>query len=62
MGEELEEITTVQRVGRVRARSLYTAGFRSLEDLKEAPADRLAVVDKIGTAVARKIKEQVSRR
>ena len=62
VGEELVELTTIQGVGRVRARSLYTAGFRSLEDLKEAPADKLALVDKIGTAVARKIKEQVSGR
>jgi len=46
----------------VRARALYTAGYRTLEDIKEAPADRLALVDKVGTAVARKIKEQVSRR
>ena len=60
VGEELVELTTIQGVGRVRARALYAAGFRSLEDLKEAPADRLALVDKIGTAVARKIKEQVS--
>ncbi|MDG7008253.1 MAG: DEAD/DEAH box helicase [Nitrososphaerota archaeon] len=61
VGEELVELTTVAGVGRVRARALHTAGFRSLEDLKEATADRLALVDKIGTAVARKIKEQVSR-
>ena len=33
----------------------------SLEDLKEVPADRLALVEKVGTAVARRIKEQVSR-
>ena len=58
---ELVELTTVQGVGRVRARALYTAGFKNLEDLKEAPAERLAQVDKIGTAVARKIKEQVSK-
>jgi len=62
VSEELVELTTVQGVGRVRARALYTAGFRSLEDLKEAPAEKLALVDKIGTAVARKIKEQVSPR
>ncbi|HUH82358.1 MAG TPA: DEAD/DEAH box helicase [Nitrososphaerales archaeon] len=61
VAEELVELTTIQGVGRVRARALYTAGFKNLEDLKEAPADRLALVDKIGTAVAQKIKEQVSR-
>ena len=61
VSQELVELTTVQGVGRVRARALYTAGFKTLEDLKDAPAEKLASVDKVGTAVARKIKEQVSR-
>jgi len=58
---ELVELTTLQGVGRVRARALYTAGFKTLEDIKEAPVERVAQVDKVGTAVARKIKEQVSK-
>jgi ATP-dependent DNA helicase len=62
VAEELVELTTLAGVGRVRARALYTAGFRTLEDISEAPAEKLAVVDKVGTAVARKIKEQMSRR
>ena len=45
----------------MRARALYGAGFKTLEDLKEAPAERIAQVDSVGTAVARRIKEQVSR-
>lgn len=60
VSEELIELTTIQGVGRVRARALYSAGFRTLEDLKEAPAEKLALVGKVGAAVARKIKEQVS--
>jgi len=61
VSEELVELTTLEGVGRVRARALYSAGFRTLEDVREAPADKLAMVDKVGTAVAKKIKEQVSK-
>ena len=61
VGKELIELTALQGVGRVRARSLHTAGYRSIEDIQEAPADKLALVEKIGTALARKLKEQVSR-
>ena len=61
VSEELVELTTLQGVGRVRARALYSAGFRTIEDIQEAPADRLALVEKVGAAIARKIKEQVSK-
>ena len=61
VSEELVDLTTLQGVGRVRARALYTAGFKTLEDLQEASADRIAAVDKVGPAVARRIKEQVAK-
>jgi ATP-dependent DNA helicase len=62
VSEELLELTALRGIGRVRARSLNSAGFRTIDDLKEAPADRIASVDKIGTAVARRLKEQVGPR
>ena len=58
---ELLELTTLKGVGRVRARALYSAGFRTMDDIKEAPAEKLALVEKVGTSVARKIKEQAAR-
>jgi len=61
VSEELLELTTLEGIGRVRARALYTAGFKSFDDLKDAPTDKLAAVDRIGTSVARRIKEQLSR-
>jgi helicase len=61
VSEELVELTTLEGVGRVRARALYTAGFKTLEDIKEASAEKLAAVDKVGTAVARRVKEQAAR-
>jgi helicase len=60
VSEELIELTTLQGIGRVRARSLYSAGYRTIEDIQDAPADKLALVEKIGTILARKLKEQVS--
>jgi ATP-dependent DNA helicase len=59
VGEELVELTLLQGVGRVRARALYTAGFKTLEDVGDAPADKLAAVEKVGAVLARRIKEQV---
>ena len=61
VGVELVSLTALQGVGRVRARALYAAGFKTIDDLKEAPADKIALVEKVGVAVARRIKEQAAR-
>jgi len=61
VSEELVELTTLEGVGRARARALYTAGFKTLEDIEEASAEKLAAVDKVGTSIARRIKEQTTR-
>jgi len=58
---ELVQLTRLDGIGRVRARSLYSAGFTTLKSLKEATVERLAQVDKIGPATAKKIKEQSAR-
>ncbi len=55
---ELVPLTTLDGVGRVRARSLYNAGFKTLRSLKEASVESLARVDKIGPSIANKIKDQ----
>ncbi len=57
---ELIPLTTLEGVGRVRARVLYKAGYRDLRKLKAASTQRIAEVEKIGPAVAKKIKEQLS--
>lgn len=58
---ELLELTRLEGVGRVRARSLHKAGFVSLKSLQQASMEKLAALPKIGPAVARRIKEQVIR-
>ena len=58
---ELVELTRLEGVGRVRARSLYTAGFKTLKSIREASVESLAKVEKIGPTVAAKIKGQADR-
>ncbi|HUK50118.1 MAG TPA: DEAD/DEAH box helicase [Terriglobales bacterium] len=56
---ELVPLVELDGVGRVRARSLFNAGYRSLEDLKHASATDLMSVPLIGPSLAKRIKEQV---
>lgn len=57
--EELLGLIGIRGVGRVRARSLFDAGFTSVESLRGVPVDRLSSVPYIGPVVARSIVEQV---
>jgi len=57
---ELVELTKLRGVGRVRARSLYNFGFKTMKSIKEAPAEKLGLVDKIGPVMAKRIKEEAS--
>lgn len=56
---ELLPLVKLRGIGRVRARMLYNAGFRTIESLKRAPIRKLAEVPLIGGKLARLIKEQV---
>lgn len=56
---ELIPLTALDGVGRVRARSLFSAGYSTIDKLSNAPVEKLASVPKIGPAVAAQIKKQL---
>ena len=55
---ELVKLTTLEGVGRVRARMLYDSGLKSIEDIKERSLEQLMSIRTIGPSLAKKIKEQ----
>lgn len=57
--EELLPLVALQGVGRVRARNLYNAGYKSIEDLRNASVEELSKIPSIGPKVASLIKSQV---
>ncbi len=57
--EELLNLVQLRGIGRVRARALYNAGFRSTNDLKKASIEAIARVKHIGKGIANNIKKQV---
>jgi ATP-dependent DNA helicase len=57
--EELLNLVSLQGIGRVRARALYREGFKSVNDLRNVPVERLAKIKMIGKAVAMNIKQQI---
>jgi helicase len=56
---ELLPLVSLERVGRVRGRILYNAGFHTLNDLKRAPLLQLTQLPLIGPQIAKRIKDQV---
>ncbi len=55
--EELLPLIRLENIGRVRARKLHRAGIKDLGDIRKAPFEKL--VDVLGVAVAKSVKEQV---
>jgi len=58
--EQLLNLVELRNVGRVRARALYKAGFRSVNDLRKASIARLQEIPHIGVETATSIREQVA--
>ncbi|MGC8678951.1 MAG: DEAD/DEAH box helicase, partial [Fervidicoccaceae archaeon] len=52
---ELVELASIPNIGRVRARRLYNAGFRTIDDIAKAGEERLKRVEGIGDALAKGI-------
>jgi helicase len=59
--EELLELVQLEGIGRVRARSLFRGGFRTLKDIARASEADLASLPYIGPEIARSIKLQAQR-
>jgi helicase len=57
---ELVELTKLRGVGRVRARALYNFGFKTVKSIRDAPAEELGLVDKIGPVTAQRIKDEAA--
>ncbi|MEM1569404.1 MAG: DEAD/DEAH box helicase [Candidatus Bathyarchaeia archaeon] len=57
--EELLPLISLEGIGRVRARALYNAGYKTIEDLKRASIEELKHIPTIGGKISKKIKEQV---
>ncbi|MDG6967053.1 MAG: DEAD/DEAH box helicase [Nitrososphaerota archaeon] len=58
--QELVELTRLKGVGRARARALYSSGYKTVKAVRDAPAEKLALVDKIGPTIAQRIKEEAA--
>jgi helicase len=57
--EDLLPLVRLKSVGRVRARKLYGAGFKTVASLRKAPIETLAAI--VGPKIAYNIKEQLVR-
>ncbi len=55
---ELVKLVGLEGVGRVRARMMYSAGLKSIDDIKERSLTELTSIPTIGPSLAKKIKEQ----
>jgi helicase len=57
--EELLNLIKLKGIGRIRARALFTAGFKTIHDIKDAHINELAKVKTIGPRIAENLKKQI---
>jgi helicase len=57
---DLLDLVRLRGVGRARARSLYNHGMRSVDSLRDVDVVKLARIPKIGDALAKNLKDQVT--
>jgi len=57
--EELLNLVSLKGIGRVRARALYHEGFKTVNDLRNVPVERIAKIKTIGKVIATNIKQQI---
>jgi len=55
---ELVKLVGLEGVGRVRARMMYSAGLKSIDDIKERSLTELTSIPTVGPSLAKRIKEQ----
>lgn len=60
--DELLPLVSLEGIGRVRARALYSAGITDIPLIAKTSQTKLASISKIGPAVAKKLKDQVEKR
>jgi helicase len=56
---ELLPIVKLEGVGRARGRIMFDAGYKTIEDIKQASIEELTNLPLVGPRLAKKIKEQV---
>jgi helicase len=57
--KELLNLVSLKGIGRVRARSLYNENYRTINDLRRIPIERLSKIKTIGENIAKNIKMQI---
>ena len=56
--QELLELVSLRGIGRAKARTLYDRGIRTKDDISRTDAGTIAAMPRIGSALAKSLKEQ----